>query len=273
MSLENSASQLEKRIIELEDEDKRLHETVAYLTRKLYGSSSENTSALGIEDQMFLFNEAETKSVENAPQPTLNDVINYRKKRFKGQREELLKNLPRERRFCTLAEEDRDWLSPVIDLLPQRLLKEQYLHYDETPVQVLQEPDRKNTTASYMWVYSTAKNSKYPIRFFEYQPRRGGKYPQAFLQDFKGYLHTDAYAGYNKVAGVIQRFCWSHVRRKFADALSKNIESPEATIPAQAIGSINKLFKIKQTLEGELAEKRQKERLKQSKPELEAFGA
>lgn len=55
----------------------------------------------------------------------------------------------------------RDWLSPVIDLLHQRLLKEQYLHCDETPVQVLQEPGHKNTTDSYMWVYSTAKNSKY----------------------------------------------------------------------------------------------------------------
>lgn len=384
MSVKNSASPLEKRITELEDENKRLHETVAYLTRKLYGSSSEKTSALGIEDQMSLFNEAEIESVENAPEPTLDDVVSYRKKRFKGQREELLKDLPRERRFCTLVEEDRfcercgselyaigeefvrteiefipakirvidyyretfecrscrkqgepyiekapmpypviahsyaspstvawvihqkyemaiplyrqekewaalgvklsratmskwimvthrDWLSPVINLLHQKLLKEQYLHCDETPVQVLQEPGRKNTTDSYMWVYSTAKNSKYPIRFFEYQPGRGGKYPQAFLQDFKGYLHTDAYAGYNKVAGVVQCFCWSHVRRKFADALPKNIESSEATIPTKAIGFINKLFKIEQILENESAEKRQKERLKQAKPELEAF--
>ena len=48
MSTENSTSQLEKCIIELEDENKRLHETVAYLIRKLYGSRSEKTSALGI---------------------------------------------------------------------------------------------------------------------------------------------------------------------------------------------------------------------------------
>ena len=48
MITENSTSQLEKRIIELEDENKRIHETVAYLTRKLYGSRSERTSVLGI---------------------------------------------------------------------------------------------------------------------------------------------------------------------------------------------------------------------------------
>ena len=63
------------------------------------------------------------------------------------------------------------------------------------------------------------------------------------------------------------------MRRKFADALPKNIESSEVTITAQAIGFINKLFKIEQTLEGESVEKRQKERFKQAKPELEAFGA
>lgn len=44
MSTKNSAPQLEKHVIELEDENKRLHETIAYLTRKLYGCSSEKTS-------------------------------------------------------------------------------------------------------------------------------------------------------------------------------------------------------------------------------------
>lgn len=384
MSIKDPAAQLKKRIIELEDENKRLHETVAYLTRKLYGSSSEKTSALGIEDQMSLFNEAETETMDHAPEPTLDDVVNYRRKKFKGQREELLKDLPREKRLCSLVDEDRfcercdselysigeefvrteiefipakvrvidyyretfecrscrkqgqpyiekapmpypviqhsyaspstvawvihqkyelaiplyrqekewaalgvklnratmskwimvahrDWLSPVIELLHKKLLDEHYLHCDETPVQVLQEPGRKNTTDSYMWVYSTAKHSIHPIRFFEYQPGRGGKYPQAFLQDFKGYLHTDAYAGYNKVDDVTQCFCWSHVRRKFVDSLPKNLESPEATIPAKAIKFINKLFKIEQELEDESAENRQKKRLEQAKPELEAF--
>lgn len=39
----------------------------------------------------------------------------------------------------------------------------------------------------------------------------------------------------------------------------------------QTIGYINKLFKIEQALENELADKRKKERLKQEKPKLEAF--
>ena len=44
----------------------------------------------------------------------------------------------------------RDRLSPVVGLLKEKLLEQNYLHIDETPVQVLLEPGRKNTTDSYM---------------------------------------------------------------------------------------------------------------------------
>lgn len=33
----------------------------------------------------------------------------------------------------------RDWLSPVVGLLKQKLLQHSYLHIDETPIQVLKE--------------------------------------------------------------------------------------------------------------------------------------
>ena len=82
----------------------------------------------------------------------------------------------------------RDWLSPITKLLHEKLLEQTYLHADETPVQVLNEPGRKNTTDSYMWVYSSIKESKQPIRIFEYQPGKSGKHPEAFLKDFKGFI-------------------------------------------------------------------------------------
>lgn len=46
---------LHNRIAELELENKNLHETVAYLTKKLYGKSSETSKSLGIKEQMSLF--------------------------------------------------------------------------------------------------------------------------------------------------------------------------------------------------------------------------
>lgn len=111
-----------------------------------------------------------------------------------------------------------------------------------------------------MWVYCSIKNAEKPVRYFEYQPGRSGVYPQKFLERYKGYIHTDAYKGYEKVAGITRCMCWSHLRRYFVDALPKDVKSPEATIPSEAIHHINKLFEIEQRLDILSPEKRKEER-------------
>ena len=55
MGARNQVVELENRIAKLEQENLRLQEKVTFLTRKLYGRSTERTSALGIEGQMSLF--------------------------------------------------------------------------------------------------------------------------------------------------------------------------------------------------------------------------
>ncbi|MCM3082227.1 transposase, partial [Brevibacillus invocatus] len=97
--------------------------------------------------------------------------------------------------------------------------------------------------------------------------------PQEFLKGFKGYLHSDAYSGYKKITGIKRCLCWTHLRRKFVDALPKDIQSPESTLPGQGITFCNKLFEIEKTLENLSSEQRKSERLKQEKPVLEAFWA
>jgi len=62
MSTGTQVREMEKRIHELEKENLLLQEKVAFLTRKLYGRSTEQTSSLGIEGQMSLFDEAETNA-------------------------------------------------------------------------------------------------------------------------------------------------------------------------------------------------------------------
>ena len=62
MQAEDQVTVLEKRIRSLEKENLLLQEKVAFLTRKLYGRSTEQTSSLGIEGQMSLFDEAETSA-------------------------------------------------------------------------------------------------------------------------------------------------------------------------------------------------------------------
>ena len=159
----------------------------------------------------------------------------------------------------------------VVCRLKEELLKQHHLHIDETHVQVLKEPGRKNTADSYMWVYCSMKDAKNPVRYFEYQPGRGGKYPEAFLKGCDGYIHTDAYSGYNGLSGVKRCLCYTHLRRAFVDALPKDVHTPEASKPAEAILRLNKLFDIEAELEGLSADQKKKERLIREKPLLEAF--
>lgn len=383
MDIIQEINSLKNYISNLEMENKRLHETVDFLTRKLYGTSSEKTSFLN-KEQVSLFDEVEIEVDPKAPEPDLKEVQSYRRKKFKGQRTELLKDIPHEKRLCTLVKEDqfcqecneplvsvgeefirteiefipakvrvidyyretfecrscrkngepymekspmpypviqhsmaspstvawvmyqkfvnanplyrqekdwlmlgvklsratmanwlmastRDWLMPLVELMHTKLLIERHLHVDETTIQVMKEVNRKNTTDSYMWVYGTGKHSNHAIRIFEYQPGRGGKYPQKFLEGFKGFIHTDAYAGYNKVPDVTRCLCWAHLRRKFVDALPKDLKDPRATVPNQGIEFCNQLFRIEKELENLTPEERRVQRLEQEKPVLEAF--
>lgn len=167
----------------------------------------------------------------------------------------------------------RDWLSAVVKRLKKELVGQAYLHADETPLQVLKEPGRKNTTTSYMWVYSSTQGAKHPVRLFDYQPGRSGIFPKDFLEGFEGYLHTDAYKGYEKVEGVTRVLCFAHLRRYFVEALPKDAKKHSATLCAQAIGYIDTLFKIEKTLKDLSPEVRYEQRLKQEKPVLEAFWA
>ena len=122
-----------------------------------------------------------------------------------------------------------------------------------------------------MWVYCSIKDAETPIRYFEYQPGRGGKYPEAFLKGYNGYIHTDAYSGYNGIPGVKRCLCYTHLRRTFVDALPKDVHTPEASKPAEAILRLNQLFEIEADLEGLPHDEKKKERLIREKPLLEAF--
>lgn len=101
------------------------------------------------------------------------------------------------------------YLTPVYEQLCRELVKRNVLHCDETTLQVLHEPGKASESKSYMWLYRTSGDTDKPIVLYEYQPGRGAKYPEEFLKDFKGYLHTDGYAVYH---GLPEE-CRAHQRR------------------------------------------------------------
>jgi transposase len=164
------------------------------------------------------------------------------------------------------------WLSLLYDRMHQLLLKRDILHADETTLQVLREPGRSATSSSYLWLYRTGKEGP-PTILYDYRETRAGKNAQEFLAGFKGYLQVDGYAGYHKVPDVILVGCWAHARRKFDEALkampsSKRMTSVTAT---EGLHFCNQLFAIERDLKEFKPEKRYEERLKRSKPVLDAF--
>ena len=95
-------------IKELEQQVRLLKEQVDFLTHKLYGTKSEKTSTLEIEGQMSLFNEIETCADPDAHEPELVEIEKHlRKRKYTGQREELVKNLPHSKVLHTIDEREQ----------------------------------------------------------------------------------------------------------------------------------------------------------------------
>ena len=166
-----------------------------------------------------------------------------------------------------------DYLAPVYEQLHRELLTRDVLHADETTLQVLHEPGKKPQSDSYMWLYRTSGDTDKPIVLYEYQPGRGAKHPKEFLARYKGYLHTDGYAGYHDLGEDITVVgCWAHLRRKFDEAV-KSLPKGKAkgSSASQGLAYCNLLFGIEQEIADKTAEERYEERLRQAKPVLDAL--
>jgi len=108
----------------------------------------------------------------------------------------------------------------LMELMWDDLLSYPLIGIDETRVQVLKEPGRKNTSLSYMWVFRGESRSS-PLLLFRYQPTRSPVYVEKFLKDYRGTIQTDGYAGYDRIGryeSIVHAGCWAHARRKFIEA-------------------------------------------------------
>ena len=139
-------------------------------------------------------------------------------------------------------------LQPLADRLAELLRQRGCLHADETPVRQL-DPGSGKTRQAYLWAYrSGAWEDGPPIVVFDYQPSRAGAHARAFLQDWRGHLMVDDYAGYKALfaQGPTELACLAHIRRKFFDLHAVN-GSPVAE---QALRRIAQLYAIEQDAAG-----------------------
>jgi hypothetical protein len=126
-----------------------------------------------------------------------------------------------------------DWLAasaallrPLYERLVAAVLRSEALHTDDTPVK-LQDPRTHRLSTARFWAYLGDRGHPFNVFDFTVTRRRDG--PQQFLKTYQGYLHADAFSGYDGLdwpaAGtaaprIVEVACNAHARRKFYEARS-----------------------------------------------------
>jgi transposase len=161
-------------------------------------------------------------------------------------------------------------LAPLVERLKHLLRQQNMLHADETPVAQL-DPGQGKTKRAYLWAYRSvdSPHSNAPrLVVFDYQSGRAGKHAANFLQDWKGELMVDDYAGYKALftSGITELGCWAHVRRKFFDIQAAS-PHPRAS---QALAQIGALYDIERQAQDQNmgANQRAQLRREQAQPKL-----
>ena len=109
LTIEQMAKNHEMQTAQLNQTIANLNETVEYLKKKLFASSSEKTKKDAFPGQLDLFNEAEAAADPSVPEPTLEEAVGgYKRKarKQKATREEILAGLPVVEVPCTVPDED-----------------------------------------------------------------------------------------------------------------------------------------------------------------------
>jgi transposase len=143
-------------------------------------------------------------------------------------------------------------LQPLADAIARHAMAGATLHADDTPVRVL-SPGRGTTKEGRFWVYvrdeRTHAGQAAPAVAYFYSPDRKGERPDGHLKDFRGVLHADGYAGFDRlfVGGrMTEAACMAHVRRKFFDFAA----SHKSPIALEALERIAALYAIEAQIRG-----------------------
>jgi transposase len=165
-------------------------------------------------------------------------------------------------------------LEPLVGAISRHVLSGDKVHADDTPVPVLC-PGRGTTRQGRLWTYvrddRAAADETPPAVWFAYSPDRKGEHPRRHLQNFKGILQADGYAGFDRLYNetdpehpIKEAACWAHARRKFYD-IHVATDSP---IASEALARIGELYGVEGEIRGQPADVRQQVRQARAGPML-----
>jgi hypothetical protein len=121
-----------------------------------------------------------------------------------------------------------------------------------------------------LWVYVRGDTGP-PLAVFDFSRDRSKKRPLEFLGDYRGYVHADAYSGYDELfrrEGIIEVGCWVHARRKFDEAVSSR--QLEAT---EIMARIAQLYRVEALVSEMTPDDRRRVREEHSRPIIDGIFA
>ena len=122
--------------------------------------------------------------------------------------------------LCDWVQAAADLLEPLYQLQRKLTIQSSVMWTDDTPINVLTDGE-KGSRQGHFWAYIGDDQHPYSVYDFTLSRSRDG--PQQFLKGFCGYMHADAYAGYDAIYhgsgdDIVEVACWAHARRRFLDA-------------------------------------------------------
>jgi transposase len=172
------------------------------------------------------------------------------------------------------------WLTPLAELIGSTVMAQPVVWTDDTPIRTL-APGTGKTRQARFWCYAVDprpyKGAGHPAAYYRYSADRKGERPRLHLEGFSGYLHADAFAGYealyrpqgNKPPRITHVACMAHARRKLFEVFEKT-GSP---IAEEGLRRIQELYAIEADIKGKPADLRRTVRQTRSQPLLDAFNA
>ena len=159
-------------------------------------------------------------------------------------------------------------LGPLVELMRRRALRSLVLGVDETPVRMLSLAAAGSVKA-YLWGTVGDRGHPYDSFYFTVDRARAG--PEAFLSGFHGYLQSDAYVCYERIAlasaEILKVGCWAHARRKFEEVHFTGASVRTHT----ALGYFGRLYDIEDRARSLGDQQRYELRQQEAKPIVTSF--
>ena len=171
--------------------------------------------------------------------------------------------------LCDWVQAAAELLRPLYQRQKELVLQSPVLWTDDTPVTVL-TGGKEGSRQGRFWTYI---GEQHPYSVYDFTESRVRDGPAKFLAGFQGYLHADAYGGYDHIYlgsndAIREVACWAHARRKFFDTRDSSPRDAH-----QILEWIRQLYDIEDQAQPLSADARREMRANQAEPVLALINA